>query len=63
MKSLKNILKGGTALLIMLSILFSSAAADTQPPSPPKGLTVTEITHTSISLVWKAAHDNISVKG
>jgi len=63
MKSVKNILMGGAALLIMLSLLFSAAAADTQPPSPPIGLTVTEITHTSVSLVWKAAHDNISVKG
>ncbi|HWR61790.1 MAG TPA: fibronectin type III domain-containing protein [Clostridia bacterium] len=50
-------------LLALCSPAEGFAAADTQPPSAPRGLTVTGKTHTSISLSWSASHDNLKVKG
>jgi len=37
--------------------------ADTTPPTPPSGLTVTGTTQTSVSLSWGASTDNVGVAG
>lgn len=65
-----SILRKGTALLLTSAMLFqfsftaaAAATPDTQPPSVPKGLAVTNKTYTSLSLSWAAATDNVKVKG
>jgi len=40
-----------------------SAVSDSQSPTIPKGLVVTNITYRSISFCWRASSDNIKVKG
>lgn len=77
MKRIRIFVVYGATLLVIFSMLGLSVAAaqvqyisalayaatDTQAPTAPKGLTVTDKTHTSISLSWTASNDNIKVKG
>ena len=44
-------------LLAILATPSPSAASDTKPPTVPRGLTVTEVTATSVSLKWQASTD------
>ena len=37
------------------------ATADTEPPTAPASLTTTEITDTTISLIWQSSTDNVGV--
>lgn len=39
------------------------AVLDVVPPSPPPGLVVTGVTHTSVSVAWEPATDNVGVAG
>lgn len=54
-----------TAVLLFQTFIIASAlpAKDTQPPTIPTGLTVTNVNYTFISLCWAAAKDNTGVKG
>ncbi|MDP4092405.1 MAG: fibronectin type III domain-containing protein [Bacillota bacterium] len=66
MKKILN-LKFFIALIFSLFTAIQTCSAtgsvDTQSPSAPEGLTAINKTYTSISLSWKASHDNIGVKG
>lgn len=55
-----------TAIMLLFQSLVSvpvHAAADTQSPTAPAGLSVANVTFTSISIKWFASKDNIGVKG
>lgn len=41
--------------------VFNPNLADTTPPSPPSGLTVTATTGSSVSLAWSPGSDNVAV--
>jgi chitodextrinase len=43
--------------------VLDSAKSDTQPPEVPKGLVITNKTHTSLSLSWSSSSDDTKVKG
>lgn len=77
MKRIKYFVRCGTILLIIFSMLCqtcmaegacgkaaaASTAPDTRSPTAPKELTVTNRTHTAISLSWAEAYDNTKVTG
>lgn len=67
MKRMKTFVRYGAMILIMLSMLcqtvIASKAPDTKSPTAPKGLTVTDRTHTTISLSWTSSSDDTKVKG
>lgn len=67
MKRTKVLVKCGAALLVIFSMLCqtitASTAPDTQSPTTPKELTVTNRTFTAISLSWTGSYDNTKVKG
>ncbi len=46
-----------------VSITYTGNGGDTQPPSIPDGLSVSNVTTSSLSLSWNAATDNIGVTG
>lgn len=48
---------------LSVSTLGGEPTPDTQPPSTPENLRVTDTTPTSISLSWNAATDNVGVTG
>ncbi|HYF84254.1 MAG TPA: fibronectin type III domain-containing protein [Clostridia bacterium] len=67
MKRTKVLIRCGAVLLIIFSMLCqtitASTAPDTQSPTAPKELTVTNRTFTAISLSWTGSYDNTKVKG
>ena len=68
-----NKLRSFFCLLLVLSVFASVCAKavgvgaaqkpDTQPPEAPAGLSVSNRTHTSVSLSWTGSWDNVKVKG
>ena len=55
------------AVLLVAGFAGGSASAapvaDTQPPSVPQGQALVDPTRTSVSMVWRAATDNVAVAG
>ncbi|SEB50435.1 Por secretion system C-terminal sorting domain-containing protein [Tenacibaculum sp. MAR_2009_124] len=43
--------------------VFGNGSSDTQAPTAPANLTVSNITQTSLSLAWRASSDNVAVTG
>ncbi|KZS38024.1 hypothetical protein AWE51_18435 [Aquimarina aggregata] len=46
-----------------IDITYTGTGGDTEPPSIPSGLSVSNITSSSLTLSWNAATDNIGVTG
>jgi endoglucanase len=51
------------AYVQLLARLMTAGAGDTQPPTAPAGLAVSNVTQSGASLTWTAATDNVGVAG
>src|SRR5919201_1797390 len=50
-------------LLAFAAPASGAGSGDLLPPSTPLGITVTQLTHTSVSIGWTGATDNVGVAG